>query len=209
MTTHTPTLPPDPSPAVDARAAMATLLARREDFLNFLARRTGDRALAEDLLQEAFARGLDRLDTLRDGESATAWFYRVLRTAVIDHRRRNATAAKALDGLTAELDVAAEVGPAEPPGATCRCVSRVVDALKPEYAAAIKRVEVEGTSVKDYAAEAGITANNAAVRVFRAREALRARVRACCGRCADAGCADCTCAPHPDAAAQGGAVDAP
>ena len=56
MTTQTPTPPPDPSPAVDARAAMATLLARREDFLNFLARRTGDRALAEDLLQEAFAR---------------------------------------------------------------------------------------------------------------------------------------------------------
>lgn len=197
--THLPS--PDPSPAVDAHPAMAALLARREDFLGFLTRRTGDRALAEDLLQDAYARGLDRLDTLRDGESAAAWFYRVLRNAVVDHHRRHATAVKALDGLAAELDGAAEVAPAEPPGAMCRCVSRVVDGLKPEYAAAIKRVEVEGASVKDYASEAGITANNAAVRVFRAREALRARVRACCGRCADAGCADCTCAPDaPDRA---------
>jgi len=199
MTHSDPIPPPDPSPSAGARAAMATLLARRDDFLGFLARRTGDRALAEDLLQDAYARGLDRLDTLRDGESAAAWFYRVLRNAVIDHRRRHATAAKALDGLAAELDLAAERRPAEPPGATCRCVSRVVTELKPEYAAALARVEVEGASVKDYAAEAGITANNAAVRVFRAREALRARVRACCGRCADAGCADCTCAPAPDA----------
>ncbi len=33
--------------------------------------------------------------------------YRVLRNAVIDHRRRNATAAKALDGLAAELEYVA------------------------------------------------------------------------------------------------------
>jgi len=199
MTTD-PTRPALPaSTPMDPEAVMRTLVASRDSFLGFLARRTGDRALAEDLLQDAFARSLDRLDTLRDESSATAWFYRVLRNAVVDHRRRHATAAKALDGLAAELELAADVRPAEPPGATCRCVSRVVAELKPEYAAALARVEVEGASVKDFAAEAGITANNAAVRVFRAREALRARVRACCGRCADAGCVDCTCAPVPAA----------
>ncbi len=199
MTTNPPRPALPASTPLDPEAVMRTLVESRESFLGFLARRTGDRALAEDLLQDAFARGLDRLDTLRDESSATAWFYRVLRNAVIDHRRRHATAAKALDGLAVELDLAVDVSPAEPPGATCRCVSRVVAGLKPEYAAALARVEVEGASVKDFAAEAGITANNAAVRVFRAREALRARVRACCGRCADAGCVDCTCAPAPAA----------
>ena len=48
-------------------------------------------------------------------------------------------------------------------------------------------------AVKDYAAEAGITSNNAAVRVFRAREALRKQVARSCGTCADHGCLDCTC----------------
>ena len=47
--------------------------------------------------------------------------------------------------------------------------------------------------VQDYAVEAGITANNAGVRVFRAREALRKRVVRWCGSCAERGCIDCTC----------------
>jgi RNA polymerase sigma-70 factor (ECF subfamily) len=178
---------------------MKTLLDEREAFLGFLARRTGDQALAEDLLHDAFARSLDRLDTLRDEESAVAWFYRVLRNAVIDHRRRHATAAKALDGLAAELDASPANAPEALHAAVCRCVAGLADTLKPEYAAVLRRVEVEEVSVKDYAAEAGITPNNAAVRAFRAREALRARVKECCGRCADAGCVDCTCPPHEGA----------
>jgi len=47
--------------------------------------------------------------------------------------------------------------------------------------------------VKDYAARAGLTASNAGVRVFRAREALRKQVARSCGTCADHGCFDCTC----------------
>jgi len=44
------------------------------------------------------------------------------------------------------------------------------DTLKPEYAAALRRVEVDGVSVKDYADEAGISSNNAGVRIFRVRD---------------------------------------
>jgi hypothetical protein len=50
-----------------------------------------------------------------------------------------------------------------------------------------------GVPVRDYAFEAGITPNNAGVRVFRAREALRKRVVRWCGSCAERGCIDCTC----------------
>jgi RNA polymerase sigma-70 factor (ECF subfamily) len=72
--------------------------------------------------------------------------------------------------------------------------------LKPEYAAALQAVEVEGVPVKDFATAAGITAGNAAVRVFRAREALKLQVKRCCGSCADDNCRDCTChAPALDA----------
>lgn len=189
---HTFDEPDDPA---STSTVVSTLLAEREAFLGFLTKRLGDVMLAEDVLQEAFARGLDRLDTLRDEESAVAWFYRLLRNAVIDHRRRAASAGRALDALAAELDAPAEA-PAPVQEAVCRCVGRLATTLKPDYADVIRRVEVDGVSVKDFAAEAGITPNNAAVRVFRAREALRARVRECCGACADAGCRDCTCPTH-------------
>ena len=57
----------------------------------------------------------------------------------------------------------------------------------------MRRVEIDGVAVKDYAVEARITSSNAAVRVFRAREALRKQVARSCGTGADHGCLDCTC----------------
>ena len=55
--------------------------------------------------------------------------------------------------------------------------------------------DVDGVAVKDYAGTLGITAGNAAVRVHRAREALRKQVVRSCGTCAEHGCLDCHCAP--------------
>jgi RNA polymerase sigma-70 factor (ECF subfamily) len=75
----------------------------------------------------------------------------------------------------------------------CKCVGKLAGTLKPEYADALRRIDVEGTPVKAYADQAGISANNAGVRVFRAREALRKQVARSCGTCAEHGCVDCTC----------------
>ncbi len=57
-------------------------------FLAFLAKRTGDRAVAEEILQEAFARAVTKAHGLREDSSAVAWFYQVLRNALVDHHRR-------------------------------------------------------------------------------------------------------------------------
>ena len=79
------------------------LVAQRHDFLSFLERRLGSRALAEDILQEAFARSLTKVQDLEHEESAVAWFYRVLRNAVTDYQRRSGVAARKLDELSREL----------------------------------------------------------------------------------------------------------
>ncbi|MBL8974662.1 MAG: hypothetical protein JNK56_28970 [Myxococcales bacterium] len=117
----------EPQVLPETPAAVTRLVANHREFLGFLQSRVGSRALAEDILQDAF-------------------------------------------------------------------VARLADNLKPEYAEALRRIEVDGVAVKDYAVEAGITSNNAAVRVFRAREALKKQVVRSCGTCADHGCLDCTCA---------------
>lgn len=164
-------------------------------FLAFLERRVGSRQVAEDLLQEAFARSLDRADTLRDEGSAVAWFYRTLRNAVIDHHRRGGARRRGLDRLAAALE------PTRPDpeldAEVCRCVLSLAETLKPEYAEALRRIDVEGSAVKDFAAEKGLTSSNAGVRVFRAREALRKQVARSCGTCAEHGCVDCTCGQPP------------
>jgi RNA polymerase sigma-70 factor (ECF subfamily) len=72
-------------------------------------------------------------------------------------------------------------------------VSELARTLKPEYADALRQIEVGGVSVKDYATAHGISAGNAGVRIFRAREALRKQVARSCGTCAEHGCLDCSC----------------
>lgn len=182
----------DPQALPDSPSAVARLVANHREFLGFLQSRVGSRALAEDILQDAFVRGIGKLDSLRDDESAVAWFYRILRNAVVDHRRRHEVTDRRLAALAAELDVTAEPD-TELRGVVCQCVARLADNLKPEYSEALRRIEVDGLAVKDYAAEVGITSNNAAVRVFRAREALKKQVARSCGTCAEHGCLDCTC----------------
>jgi len=166
------------------------LVANHREFLAFVERRIGNRALAEEILQDAFVRSLDRGDEIRD--SVVGWFYRVLRNAVIDRQRRQAVADRRLDQFAAELESSSDGGE-ELAGVVCRCVGQLADTLKPEYAEALRRIEVEGVAVKDYADAAGISASNAGVRIFRARDALRKQVARSCGTCADHGCVDCTC----------------
>ncbi|MFO0739622.1 MAG: sigma-70 family RNA polymerase sigma factor [Labilithrix sp.] len=175
----------------DANVAKV-LVDNHREFLGFLERRLGRRDVAEDILQNAFARGLEKLDTLRENEAVVPWFYRTLRNATVDYFRRAKTADAALARFASEIDEAVE--PNETVRAeVCQCVGRLAATLKPEYADALRRVEIDGASVKDFADEVGISANNAAVRVFRAREALRKQVAASCGTCATHGCVECTC----------------
>ena len=181
----------EPDPADDRSRVVNVLVENHRAFLRFLERRVGDRALAEDLLQEAFTRNLDRLSDVPD-EGLVPWFYRVLRNAAIDRHRRKGVEERALAAFAREL---AEV--AQPPGdlhrEICACVGRLAKTVKPEYAQVLQAVDVEGTPVKAFAEAAGLTSSNAGVRLFRAREALRRQVAASCGTCAEHGCVDCSC----------------
>jgi RNA polymerase sigma-70 factor (ECF subfamily) len=170
---------------METPAVIDTLVANHRAFLAFVEKRVGDRALAEEIVQDALVKSLDKADAIED--SAIGWFYRVLRNAIIDHHRRREVATRRLEALAAEPD------DAELHAEVCRCVREVASTLKPEYANALQRIEIDGVSVKDYADETGISASNAGVRVFRAREALRKQVARSCGTCAEHGCIDCTC----------------
>lgn len=176
----------------DSSAVLAVLVENHREFLAFLEKKVGRRDIAEDILQEAFARGIDRVVTLKSEESAVAWFYRSLRNAVVDRFRRRGAEERALSMFAAELSEDREL-PREMREAVCGCVSRLATTLKPEYAEALDRVEVKGLSVKELASELGISPSNAGVRLFRAREALRGQVMASCGTCAEHGCLSCSC----------------
>jgi RNA polymerase sigma factor (sigma-70 family) len=171
---------------------VATLLESHRAFLRYLERRVGDRALAEDILQDAFVKVVERPDQAPRDEGLVPWFYRTLRNAAIDRFRRQGASARALEAFAREMEEY-EAPTEDMEQEICACISRLAATLKPEYAEALEQIDVRGTAVKTFAEQHDLSASNAGVRVFRAREALKKRVTQSCGTCADHGCLNCTC----------------
>ncbi|MDX6771061.1 MAG: RNA polymerase sigma factor [Elusimicrobiota bacterium] len=173
-------------------SGLKTLLARRAEFLAFLQSRVGGQAEAEEVLQAAYLKGLKSLDQVTDESGVVPWFYRVLRSAMIDHLRRDASRRRMEEKLAAEGEPLEAPDP-ELEKAVCQCVKAVVPDLKPEYGEILTKVEVEEKSVAEAAKDLGLSANNASVRLHRARQSLRKGLLDACGACAEHGCRDCTC----------------
>jgi len=171
-------------------AVVEALVENHRGFLAFLERRVGSRADAEDILQAAFVRGVEKSGTLRETDRAVAWFYRLLRNAIVDHYRRSGTEARLFAGEPDGADAPAEP---EVEDAICACIRRLLPTLKPGYAEMIDRVDLGEEPLASVADGLGISPNNAAVRLHRARAALRRRLEQSCGTCATHGCLDCGC----------------
>ena len=180
-------------PLIDgSRASIAVLLENHRAFLRYLQGRVNDRELAEDILQDAFVKVIDRPDQLPADEGLVPWFYRTLRNAAIDRFRRREAAGRAVEAFARELETHATPEP-ELEAEICDCIARLASTLKEEYAEALQAIDVQGTPVKAFAEQRGLSASNAGVRIFRAREALKKRLIESCGTCAEHGCQNCTC----------------
>jgi RNA polymerase sigma-70 factor (ECF subfamily) len=170
------------------------LVENHRRFLAFLRKRVGSEADAEEILQSAFVKAIEKGGTLRDGESAVAWFYRLLRNALADHWRRRDAERRAVEARTREGKGASVDHDPALERLVCQCVKSLVPALKPEYAALIRRVDLADERVADAGRALGLSAGNARVRLHRARMALRRELARSCGTCAEHGCMDCSCA---------------
>jgi RNA polymerase sigma-70 factor (ECF subfamily) len=163
------------------------LLALEGEFRRFVRARTASDADAEELLQAAYVKATEKVETVHADESTVAWFYRILRNAIADAGRERRRADRA------PHDPAPDATDPELHRAVCSCVNALVPTLKPEWATLVRRVDLEGASVPEVARDEGITANAAAVRLHRARGALRDKLLVVCGACARHGCLDCGC----------------
>lgn len=175
------------------------LVKNKRAFLSFLERRVESRDAAEEILQAAFAKTVEKSADIRDDERAVAWFYRLLRNALVDEYRR-ADAKKRMLAAEASAQAfreerAVTVTDDELERVVCGCFEELLPTLKAEYAQIVRAVDLEGRAVAAVALELGITGNNASVRLLRARQALRRRLEATCRTCATHGCLDCTCSP--------------
>ena len=172
--------------------AIHSLIDQRKQFLRFVENRVSSHAVAEDIIQAAYIRAMEKASTLHKDDSAVAWFYRILRNAVIDHYRHRAVEDRALEEWAKDL-----ISETQPDSATqnivCHCIENVLSTLKPAYSEVIREVDLAEGSIEAFARKSGITPGNAAVRAHRARQALKKQLIQTCRTCAKHGCIDCTC----------------
>jgi len=174
---------------VDPQAVVLAALREHADELHaFVGARVGA-AEADDILQVAAMRALDRADTLNDPSRVRAWLFRIHRNLVTDTLRAEARRHRLHEG------VAAEAESVSPTPERCDCSTVQARQLRPSYAAVLELVDVRGASVAEAAEELGISTNNVAVRLHRARKALRVALREHCGTESVADCLDCRCVP--------------
>lgn len=170
---------------------VAALLDNQRRFVAFLERRVNDRSTAEEILQSAYARAFEKGVPSEESEGTVNWFLAVLRNAVVDHYRHRAVESRAVDAYAREGFP--EFVDAELKDEVCACFRRLLPTLHDDYAAILERVDLDERPVPEVAKELGITANNAGVRLHRARAALRKQLERSCGACATHACLECSC----------------
>jgi RNA polymerase sigma-70 factor (ECF subfamily) len=172
------------------------LLNYQSEFRAFLHRRLNDDTVVEDLFQQSLLRAVEQQHTLHNKESIVAWFYRVLRNALVDYYRARAAELRKVEGLHQELNARGEQAvpsPDEIEPTVCACLDRLLPGIRPAYAEVLRRIDLQGESPDTVAKDLQLTKNNLTVRLHRARHALRSALEASCGICTKHGCLNCTC----------------
>jgi RNA polymerase sigma-70 factor (ECF subfamily) len=176
-------------------ALATTLLANLGAFQSFARKRLHDEHLAADAVQESLLRALQAAPGLTHDKNLLAWFYRILRNVLTDLHRRSGREREKVAGFQRE----AEGIDAEAETIACACLRGILPTLKPEYADAIQRLDLNEESPAQAADTLGVSRNTLKVRLHRARRQLRSRLEQTCKTCATHGCLDCTCAAAEDA----------
>lgn len=170
--------------------ALGIFVANQPKFLAFLRKHVRSEAEAEDLLQQGLLNAIRHQAEWDAKENILAWFYRILRNALTDHYRASAAEQRKQETLQ---DVSATSIPQDERDPLCACFKDLLPSLKPEYAEALRRIDLEEEDPAKVAASLGVTGNNLTVRLHRARKSLKTRLEGVCGVCTRHGCLDCTC----------------
>ena len=165
------------------------LLPHRPRFVSFVRSRVGDRATAEDIVQNAFTRLVEQPPGLT-GADLSRWFYRVLRNAIVDRHRRQSAESRGVERWQSDPTTQPS---AQAPRRLCGCVRKALLALPAKSRTILQAVEIEGMTPAAFGRAEGITAGNASVRLHRARRLLADQLKGICGTCTLDQCADCDC----------------
>ena len=138
----------------------------------YLARMTGDRRLADDLLQEAYYRGLRARSSFDGDDHRRHYLFRIATNLVYDHRRRLKLTETSAGH--AEETVADESSHSADRLARHIDLSRAMEQLKPRERSLLWLAYAQGWSHEEIAATLGLKAASLKSLLHRARRRLAA-----------------------------------
>lgn len=170
------------------RRISAALKAEGARLRNFIRRRVGDEADAEDILQEVFFEFVEAFRLMKPIEQAGAWLFRVARNRIIDRfrrRKRDPLAGdqpKNEDGERLALEDLLPSAEAGPEAAYARSLllaelDEAIDDLPDDQREIFIAHEIEGRSFKDVAEATGVNINTLLARKRYAVVRLRRRLQ--------------------------------
>ena len=146
-----------------------------------------DRADAEELTQDAYARALQRIDQLRDPQAALAWLYRIATTVALDRLRQRRPTTVSLDDAGDAAEAADErerptslLESALESSEMSACVQHYLATLPDDYRIAILLHDAHGLTNAELAELVGCSLATAKIRVHRAHRRLRETLAAAC-----------------------------
>jgi RNA polymerase sigma-70 factor (ECF subfamily) len=169
-------------PRRDAGSAARLLrdaLAYADGLHNLAYHLSGNAAQAEDLVQETYARALGAAAQFQEGSNLRAWLYRILRNTFIDlhrheHRARTDGGLDTIDDRSPALEP--DAAPAQERAVVGHEIEQAMNALTDDARMAVL-LDLEGWSEAEIAECLGCAAGTVKSRLFRARAALRERLR--------------------------------
>lgn len=142
----------------------------------YLRRHLPDPALADDLLQEVFAKALISKRAGRRIDNLGGWLYAATRTTLVDYFRSTRTSLGPLDVNMAMPE------PDDPRlhQELSNCLRPFIEQLPPLYSDTLIATELEGVTMRDLAETQGVLVSAIKSRAMRARAKLKELLLACC-----------------------------
>jgi RNA polymerase sigma-70 factor (ECF subfamily) len=135
---------------------------------------------ADDVLQDTLLRIHLGIGGLRSSDHLAPWVYRVARSAIIDHHRKQRPTFPLVEGEVLPAEPEAELRPL-----LLACLEPFLAELPPDQALALRLTELGGLTQVQAAAQLGVPLPTLKARVQRGRRHLRASFDACCALVVD------------------------
>ncbi len=155
------------------------------ELLAFARRRTVSESDAEDILQTAFLRAHNQLESGTTPTNARGWLYQIVRNLAIDAHRK-----KVRRREITEHDPGIDLDTIEEPAAlnldddlrktVARSLPLFIERLESPYREALQLTEIEGLTQAQAARHVGLSLSGMKSRVQRGRKHLLDSLQACC-----------------------------